>query len=150
VDDKILTLVSGVLNDKEEELGYQKLLNLDRAEDHQYVVDRMRLQMYHAQMAEDQATMSMNSPQWREEVNQLQKSTHARKERFTQLYRQGVRKPEKFRTAGNGVEGAGKEDDALKLKRQPLTAQKDTWTGVSQNGRTRKRSRMAHRSGART
>jgi hypothetical protein len=40
-----------VLNDKEEELGYQKLLNLDRAEDRQYVVDHMRLQMYHAQMA---------------------------------------------------------------------------------------------------
>jgi hypothetical protein len=118
VDDKMLTLVPGVLNDKEEELGYQKLLNLDRAEDRQYVVDRMRLQMYHAQMAEDQATMSMNSPHWREEVNRLQKSTHARKERLTQLYQQGVRKPEKISTAGNGVEGAGKEDEALKLKRQ--------------------------------
>ncbi len=118
VDDKMLTLVPGVLYDKEEELGYQKLLNIDSAEDRQYVVDRMRLQMYHAQMAEDQATMSMNSPHWREEVNRLQKSTYARKERLAQLYRQGVRKPEKFSTAGNGVEGAGKEDEALKLKRQ--------------------------------
>jgi hypothetical protein len=56
--------------------------------------------------------------QCHEEMARLQKVTMTRKERLTQLYQQGVRQPEKLRALGNGTEGASKEDEALKLKRQ--------------------------------
>lgn len=118
LDDKMLMLVPGVLNEKEEELGHHRLLNLDNPEaDRQYLVNRMRLQMLQAQMAEDQMS-TMSPPQYHEDMARLQKVTMKRKEHLTQLYQQGVRQPEKLRALGNGAEGASKDDEALKIKRQ--------------------------------
>lgn len=118
MDDRMLIAVPGVLCEKEEELGHHKLLNLDKAEDRQYLADRMRLQLLQAQIAaEDSASISL-LPQ-REELSRIQRNTHSRKERLVQLYQQGLRRPEKgISAAGNSGDGAGKDDEALRLKRQ--------------------------------
>jgi len=77
LDDKMLTLIPGVLNDKEEELGHHKLLNLDKSEDRLYLTDRMRLQQLQAQLTEDSG-MTM-SPHVREEMHRLQLKISSRK-----------------------------------------------------------------------
>ena len=114
-DAKMLTTVPGVLNDKEEELGHHRLLNLDKSDDRQYLADRMRLQQLQAQVTED-ASMTMSATV-REDMHRLQQKIGARKERLIQLWQHGAA-GKRSSVSGSGLDGAGKEDEALKLKRQ--------------------------------
>jgi actin-related protein len=113
VDDKMLIAVPGVMMDKEEEFGHQKLMNVEKAEDRKYLHERMEFQLVHAQMAEASASSAIITPQLRAQFDRLQRSTQARKERLVQLYQQ-----KKSGVAGAAADGLGKDDEALKLKRQ--------------------------------
>jgi serine/threonine protein kinase len=113
VDDKMLIAVPGVMMDKEEEFGHQKLMNVEKAEDRKYLHERMEFQLVHAQVADASASSAIITPQLRAQFDRLQRSTQARKERLVQLYQQ-----KKSGVAGAAADGLGKDDEALKLKRQ--------------------------------
>ena len=114
VDDKMLTQVPGVLSEKEEELGHHKAMNLDKGEDRKYLIERMQWQLLQAQIA-DPSSSEVMRPQWHEQSERLLKNTMQRRERLITLY--GAYQ-KKSGSSGNGTDVAGKDDEALKLKRQ--------------------------------